>query len=334
MNKGHILSILNKVLLEEAQAIEHAASKLKFLDEKKIKEFFVGLSERDGILFFTGVGKSGMIARKMASTFASLGLKSFFLNPVEALHGDLGPVSKKDNIILISKSGSTEEIRKLVPFLPMGKDNRLGLLGNIESTLARECSIVLDCSVEKEACINNLAPTTSTTLTLALADALAVVYEEIVALTKEKFATNHPAGLLGKSLTLKVKSIMLPLDQVACVSEEESLKNVLLKMTEKPTGVCLVKDSSDYLKGIIVEGDIRRALNSNENALSEKISMFMNTSPITCDLECLVSEAKEKMESPKSLISILPVLNEQNLIQGVLRLQELLRAGFSIRSRK
>lgn len=334
MNKGHILSILQKVLNEEAQAIQKAALKLELLDESKIKDFFLGLSQRDGILFFTGVGKSGMIARKMASTFASLGLKSFFLNPVEALHGDLGPVNSKDNIILISKSGSTEEIRRLVPFLPMGPENRLGLLGNIDSALAKQCSIVLDCSVDKEACINNLAPTTSTTLTLALADALAVVYEDIVALTKEKFATNHPAGLLGKSLTLKVASIMLPLDEVACVKEEETLKNVLLKMTEKPTGICIIKDEQDLLKGIIVEGDIRRALNSNENALSEKIEVFMNKEPITCESDDLVSDVLITIESNKSLISILPVLTKDKKISGILRLQELLSAGFNIRSRK
>ncbi len=334
MNKGHILTILNNVLIEEAQAIEKAALKLKLLDEDKIRDFFLHLVEREGILFFTGVGKSGMIARKMASTFASLGLKSFFLNPVEALHGDLGPVSSKDNIILISKSGSTEEIRRLVPFLPMPKENRLGLLGNTDSVLAQQCSIVMDCSVDKEACINNLAPTTSTTLTLALADALAVVYEEIVSLTKEKFATNHPAGLLGKSLTLKVNSIMLALEQVASVNEDDSLKSVLLKMTERPTGICLVKDIGNSLKGIIVEGDIRRALNSNDQALSEKIKGLMNTSPITCQENELVSSALETMETQEKLISILPVLDENKKVKGILRIQELLSAGFSIRSRK
>jgi len=333
MNKGHILSILNKVLQEEAEAIQKAALKLELLDEFKIRDFFVDLSNRDGILFFTGVGKSGMIARKMASTFASLGLKSFFLNPVEALHGDLGPVSSQDNIILISKSGSTEEILRLIPFLPMDKENRLGLLGNLDSLIAKECSIVMDCSVDNEACINNLAPTTSTTLTLALADALAVVYEDIIALTKENFAINHPAGLLGKSLTLKVNSIMLPLEQVANVDKDEKLKGVLLKMTETPTGICLVIDGEN-LQGIIVEGDIRRALNSNENAMSEKISAFMNKSPITCQDDDLVSEAMEIMEQQRSLLSILPVLDKNKKIQGVLRIQELLSAGFSIRSRK
>ena len=185
-----------------------------------------------GSLIVSGVGKSGNVANKIASTFSSLGLSSYFLHPVEALHGDLGRVTKSDAIIWISNSGTTEEITKLLPYIDIPKEMMVALVGNVASPIAKSCSIVLDAGVDKEACINNLAPTTSTTVAMALGDALAVLYESIVGLSKEKYAQNHPGGLLGKSLRLKVENLMIEKDQCGCIDQKSSLKDAVLAMTK------------------------------------------------------------------------------------------------------
>ena len=326
------LKAAQNVLNLEANAILAASERVSKEAIHDVMTIFGELEQRKGQLIFSGVGKSGFIGRKIASTFASLGLRSFFLHPVEALHGDLGRAKKEDTIILISKSGTTEEIVKLIPFLPIPKERRIGLLGDLESPIAKECLVTLDCSVEKEACLNNQAPTTSSTLALAMGDALAVLYEKMIGLSKEGFAFNHPGGILGKSLRMKVEDLMISIHDCPKCPTETSLQDVILSMTENPIGACAILGANNALRGIVVDGDIRRAFAYGKDVLKVSVKDFMTLSPISILEGELANKALDLMENRKSQITILPVLNEKDEFMGFLRLHDLLNAGFSLRN--
>jgi arabinose-5-phosphate isomerase len=327
------LNTMAQVLRLEAKALEEAANRLEknHIDQvHALSKVYSELLQSDGTLIFCGVGKSGIIAQKLASTFCSLGLPSFFLHPVEALHGDLGRVRKNDAIVFLSKSGTTEEILKLIPFLSIPKERTLALLGNTQSAIANFCEIVLDCSVEKEACINNQAPTTSSTLALAMGDAMAVLYEAQVGLSKEGFAINHPGGILGKSLRMKVRDLMIDSTNCAIVKSSDKLKDVILVMTKFPVSGCAVVDDGKFI-GILVEGDIRRTFTKENQGLETSVSLIVNKSPIQITPDSMAYEALEKMESKTRSIQILPVV-EENKFLGFIRLHELLKEGFSLKS--
>lgn len=321
------VEILKEVLDLEAKSIESAAKKLDESSAEAIEALFLSLISTGGDLVFCGVGKSGHIGVKLSSTFSSLGLRSFFLHPTEALHGDLGRLTEKDAIVFLSKSGTTEEILKIVPFLPMKKSNIIGLLGAKTSDIGSHCGILFDCSVEKEACINNQAPTTSSTVALAMGDALAVYFEHIVGLSKEGFAKNHPGGFLGKSLRMKVEDLMWKPADCAQVASSDSLKDVILQMTNKPLGACAVIDNSEF-KGLIVEGDIRRSLSEEGADLSKGVDKFYNVKPISISTSTLAFDALKIMEERENPITVLPVLDGKKFI-GFLRLHDLLKAGLS-----
>jgi len=317
--------LLRKVLEEEAQALLEASKRIDSSFENQLHELFTDLKTTGGALIFTGVGKSGLVGQKIASTFSSLGLNSFFLHPVEALHGDLGRVSKADVVVLISKSGESEEVAKLTRYLDLPKKQIIGLLGNMNSSLAKQCSFVLDCAVEKEACLNNQAPTTSTTLTMAMGDAMGVVYESLVGLSQENFVLNHPGGSLGKSLLLKVESLMVPSSDCPSVTPGSTLKDVVLSMTNQPIGMCAVIEDGKMM-GIIVEGDIRRALTKDDDALAMSVVEVMTADPITIPKNTLAIEALKIMENRERPISVLPVF-EEGVFIGALRLHDLLKEG-------
>lgn len=321
------------VLRLEAKALEKAAA---LLDESgkeqvdKLAALFNELRATESALVFCGVGKSGIIAQKCASTFTSLGLPSFYLHPTEALHGDLGRLRKSDAIVLLSKSGTTEEILKLLPFLMTPKSHRIGLIGAASSSIGEQCGIVFDCSVEKEACINNQAPTTSSTVALAMGDAMAVLLESLTGLSKEGFAVNHPGGILGKSLRMKVKDLMIKTSSCPVVSSDQTLQEVILLMTKYPVGGCAIVDDGKFC-GILVEGDIRRTFTKENLGLKTKVSEIMNSNPISIAPESLAYEALEKMESRSNPLQLLPVLDEKKFL-GFIRLHELLKEGFSLKS--
>ncbi len=320
--------ILQEVLRCEADALIQLSSRITDESSLKMEVIFENLRSLGGSLIISGVGKSGIIAQKIASTFSSLGLPSFFLHPIEALHGDLGRVTKRDAIILISKSGTTEEVLKMMPFLKIPKERTIGLLGNINGSIAKECGLIWDCSVEKEACLNNQAPTTSSTVALAMGDALAVMYENFVGLSKEGFAENHPGGFLGKSLSLKVSDLMIKAGECPLLNKEQTLKECLLEMTKFPIGMAAVIEE-EKLIGIMVEGDIRRALAKNENALELTLKELMNIRPIVASSEIKAFEALKLMETGKSPLSVLPIVNEGFFI-GAVRLHDLLKEGFAL----
>ena len=322
------LKTAKNVLTLEANALIDASNKLTEDQINHFLEIIEFLRSVGGNLIFCGVGKSGVIATKLATTFSSLGLPSFFLHPVEALHGDLGRVTKSDAIVFLSKSGTTSEIINLLPFINIKENMRLGLLGNTDSTIARECGIVFDCSVEQEACINDQAPTTSSTLALAMGDALAVVYESFVGLSKEGFAQNHPGGLLGKSLRLRVKDLMWKLKDCPTVAPDALFKDVILEMTKKPVGGCAVVDKNNKMLGIFVEGDIRRTFVENENGVTVAVTDVMNADPVNVGTDELAFDALKLMEQRKNAIDILPVIDEDRSFLGFIRLHDLLKEGF------
>ena len=326
--KALMKTLMQNVLKMESAALERSAAAIKSQDVEALAELFRWLIQTGGQLVICGVGKSGLIAQKMAATFCSLGLPSFFLHPTEALHGDLGRVTKSDVLVLISKSGTTQEIIELMPYLTLPRERVVGLLGNISAGLSKYCGVLLDCSVEKEACLNDLAPTTSTTVALAMGDAMAVLYESVTGLSKEQFALNHPAGLLGKSLSLKVEKLLVPHSECPIATGEMKLQEALLPMTKFPVGLLAILNGKK-LEGILVEGDIRRALTKNPKALEHAVAESMTKNPITVSSEMLAFEALKLMEERERPISALPVVDHGEF-KGVLRLHDLLKIGFSL----
>lgn len=323
------LETMKNVLILEAKALEMAASRLKESDTDQLSGTFKKLKENQGILYFCGVGKSGYVAQKLSSTFSSLGLPSFFLHPSEAMHGDLGRLTTNDVVVFISKSGTTEEIIKMIPFLPFGPENCIGLLGEMKSPIGEKCQFVLDCSVEKEACLNNQAPTTSSTLAMAMGDAMAVMFEKFVGLSKEGFAQFHPGGILGKSMRLKVSDVMVEAKDCPQVNGEKPLKDILIEMTTLPVGGCAVINSGK-LEGIIVEGDVRRTLTGDKEGLETLARDIMASEPVKVSPNALASEAFSLMEGHKPRpLNILPVVSEEGEFSGFIRLHDLFKEGFN-----
>ena len=318
------LAIIQDVLHLEAAALRNAANKMRPEQTEKLAKLFQKLINEEKGLCFCGVGKSGYVAKKLAATFASLGLPAYFLHPTEALHGDLGRLHNGDAIVFISKSGNTEEIIKLLPFLSTPKERQIGLIGNPQSFLAKEVGIFLDCSVEKEACLNNQAPTTSSTVALGVGDAMAVLFESISGIDREEFAKNHPGGILGKSLRLQVKDIMLQRSQSPTLALNQTLKEAILEMTKFPVGGCAVLDFQGKFFGILVEGDIRRYFASGKTSLDIPLENLVNQNPAAVASHQRASVALELMEKREKPISLLPVIDD-GIFKGFLRLHDLLK---------
>lgn len=320
-------NLFTQVLKTEAQALELAASRFTDEQAQKLVSLYEQLVNTGGSLIISGVGKSGHIGTKIAATFSSLGLPSFFLHPTEAMHGDLGRVTKLDAIVLISKSGTTEELLNMIPYVQIPKERIVALVGKVDSPISHKSGLVLDASVEKEACINDLAPTTSTTLALAMGDAMAVLYENVMGVSKEKFAINHPAGLLGKSLSLTVDRLMIKATECPTVSEAATLQDAILAMTQKPVGMCAVV-SGDKMLGILVEGDIRRAFAKSADAIKTPVKDIMTSRPTMIASNTLAFDALKTMENPSRPLNVAPVVDNGEF-KGVLRLHDLFKAGFN-----
>lgn len=320
------LEIMADVLEVEAQALSEASKKLNNQTVFALAELFKNITTAGGSLVFCGVGKSGLVCQKLAATFTSLGLPSFFLHPTEALHGDLGTLRETDGIVFLSYSGTTEELLKLFPYINVPRERRVALVGNTTSPVAENVSIVLDCSVEKEACVNNQAPTTSSTLAMAMGDAMAVLYENLVSISPEDFATFHPGGKLGKSLRLKVGDLMIDAKMCAVLDQNSSVKKTLLEMTRYPLGAAALCGPDNLFNGLIVESDIRRLLSREDFDLQMNIAKFVNKNPVTINPDCLASEALSLMENRKKPISVLPVIKDKQFL-GILRLHDLFKEG-------
>lgn len=327
MNKMDIIPEAIRVLKLEAQAILDCAERLKqgsSADQfKKTLGYFVSSLEQGGKIVVTGVGKSGKIGQKIASTLCSTGSLAVYLHPTEGLHGDLGLIGPNDVVLALSYTGNTEEVVRLLPSLRKLGIRIVGLGGNSGSKLALECDAWIHAEVETEACPYNLAPTTSTTLALSLGDALAITLMQLRNFDSQAFAQNHPGGSLGRKLHLRVRDLMHQGDAVATVSPLAPIEEVIGASTLKKLGVVLVVEN-DLLLGIVTDGDIRRSLQCPDRFFQLKAKEVMTQKPVTADPEMMAQEALKLMEDRPSQISVLPVVDREGHWKGVLRLHDLI----------
>ncbi len=310
-----------EVLRIEAEALRSLESKI---DENFAAAVDLILNST-GRVIVTGMGKSGLVARKIVATMNSTGTAAIFLHPSDAVHGDLGMVRAEDVVICLSKSGDTEEIRELMPMFRRIGVKVISMVGNVSSHLARESDIVLDTTVKEEACPYDLAPTASTTATLALGDALAIALLDKRGFTKEEFAMFHPGGNLGKRLLLRVEEMMVAGDSVPVVREEVPLSDAIVEMTSKRLGATCIVDSAGRLQGIITDGDLRRLLQRTKNVTNVTAAEAMTKNPKTIRKGLLAATALEEMESYN--ITQLIVVDDKHRPVGMLHLHDLVKAG-------
>ena len=316
-----IIEQAKRVLMIESKAIEALVD--------RIGEDFVQAVELiykcSGRVVVTGMGKSGIIGKKIASTLASVGTPALFLHPADGIHGDLGMVTKGDVIICLSNSGETEELLKLLPVIKRFNIKLIAITGNTKSTLARSGDVVLDVSVDEEACPWDIVPTASTTATLAMGDALCIALLDKKGFSKEDFAIFHPGGSLGKSLLLTVNDLMHKGDTIPIVMEDAILKDVIYEISSKKMGVTAVVDGEMVLKGIVTDGDLRRLLEKRRDIFEIKASEIMSKNPKTIDKDELAAKALQIMEQ-YSITSLL-IVDGKNSPTGIVHLHDLLKAG-------
>ncbi|MFH1595397.1 MAG: KpsF/GutQ family sugar-phosphate isomerase [Pseudomonadota bacterium] len=299
------LSVARSVLQAESRAIAAAAARLDDCLPRAVQLIL----DHQGKVVVSGVGKSGHIGQKIAATLASTGTPAVFLHAAEAVHGDLGIYTPGDPSILISKSGSTAELLRLVPILRQFRSPLIAIVGNPKSPLARQADIVMDAQVEREADTLNLAPTCSTTVALALGDALAVSLMHARQFSLQDFARYHPGGQLGRNLWLRVADVMHQGEDVAWVRLDTPLRQVIIAMTERPLGAACVVDEEFNLLGLVTDGDLRRALLAHEDIRHLRSADCMTRKPLTVAPEASLREAIRLMEDRSSQISVLPVLD-------------------------
>ena len=312
--------IASNILKTEAQELINVADRI---DKSVVKAAKIIL-KHDGKVVVCGVGKSGLIGQKIVATFCSTGTQSVFLHASDALHGDLGIYRPGDPTILISKSGATDEVVRLIPLLREFNSPLIGIIGNNDSPLADKVDVVLDSTVSSEADPLGVVPTNSTTVTMAIGDALAAVLMTAKKFNQEDFARFHPGGNLGRRLKLQVKDVMTPIDKVAVVPPMQSIKETVLLMTKKPQGAAIVSDSSKKLIGLITDGDLRRGFAQNGNINELVVSDVINKKPIYIYSNARLQDAVSLMEDRISQISVLPVLDNKNdKCVGLLRLHDI-----------
>jgi len=319
MKKNIFQKEAKKAFLIELEELK-AFSKSKNFN---VEELCTNISNCKGKIFITGVGKSGHIANKFAATLSSTGTPSFFIHPAEALHGDLGMIEKNDAILAISKSGESKEICDLIPAIKMKKIDLFSITENVNSTIARASITHILVKVKREACPNDLAPTSSTTVTLALGDAIAVALLKSKGFTSEDFAKSHPGGKLGKKLTLRTKDLMVPIKKAAVVKDTETIKDLIFEVSEKKQGIALVKKGAAIV-GVFSDGDLRRQLKKNVQIDKVKLSSVLTKKFKTINSEELVVKAAEKMKSFKVYTL---VVEENKKVVGILTMHDILEAN-------
>jgi arabinose-5-phosphate isomerase len=310
-----------EVLDMEARAILALKSRVG----KEFKAALELILKSRGRVVVSGMGKTGIIAQKFSATLASTGTPSLFLHLAEASHGDLGKVTQDDVVIVLSNSGATAEVKQLLPFLKKIGSKIIALTGNVVSPLAKYSDVVLDVSVKQEACPLNLAPTSSTTAALAMADALAVCLLEIKGFKEKDFALFHPGGALGKRLLLKVEDIMRTGKNNPVVGEEMKVSEVILKITQARAGAAIIVNSRGKLSGIFTDGDLRRHLAADKDLPKRKIKEVMTRNPMVLKKDRLAAEAFHLLEERK--IDEVPVVDAKGFPVGLLDVQDILRAG-------
>jgi arabinose-5-phosphate isomerase len=312
-----------EVLRIEAQALVAAADRLDLAAFEKA----VGLlATCRGKVVVTGAGTSGRVADKVAATFTSTGTPAVYLHPVDALHGGLGAVTADDVVIAVSNSGETDEVRGILPYLRSRQVRLIAIVGNLTSSLGRAADVALDAGVAHEACPLNIAPTCSTTLAIAIGDALAISLYETNGLTAERFALNHPSGALGRRLTLRVSDLMH--SDVPAVGSGAPWFDVLARMGEGGLGATAVVDDNERLLGIVTDGDLRRAMQRHNVAVMDlPAEAVMTPEPVVVRPDELAYNALQLMEDRPSQISVLPVVDTDGRCIGMVRVHDLVRAG-------
>jgi len=320
LTKQDLLALAGEVLDIESRAVENLKGRLN--------ESFVSACqlcmETPGRVVVTGMGKSGHVSNKIAATLASTGTPAFFMHPAEASHGDLGMITSNDLLLAISYSGETEEVVTILPVVKRMGARLISMTGNPNSTMAQAADAHLDISVSEEACPLNLAPTASTTATLAMGDALAVALLKNRGFTVEDFARSHPSGSLGKRLLLRVGDVMRSGDRIPAVSADVTLRDALLEMTDKGLGMTAIVDANNNILGIYTDGDLRRTLDAGADVRSTTIRDVMHADCITTTADVLAAEALRMLEENK--ITSLLVADDNTLV-GALNIHDLFREG-------
>lgn len=317
-NTQAILDLAKKTIQSESEAIRNLNT---LLNDDFVHSVSCIISSK-GRVIITGVGKSAIIAAKIVATLNSTGTPAIFMHAADAIHGDLGTIQENDVVICISKSGSTPEIKMLVPLIKRGKNKLIGMTGNIDSFLGQQADFVLNTFVQKEACPNNLAPTTSTTAQLVMGDALAICLLELKGFSSNDFAKYHPGGALGKRLYLTVADIAAN-NQKPEVDAQTNIKNVIVEISEKMLGVSAVTQN-DEIVGVVTDGDIRRMLNKYDDFSGLKAEDVMSTNPKTIQTDVLAIKALELMQD-NGISQLLAV--EGNKYVGIVHLHNLINEG-------
>jgi arabinose-5-phosphate isomerase len=317
--QSSIQQIAHRTIALEAQAISALSASINDDFEKAVN----AIKDCKGRMVISGIGKSAVIAQKIVATFNSTGTPAIFLHAADAIHGDIGMIQQDDIAIIISKSGNSPEIKVLVPLIKNFGNTVIAIVGNIDSYLANHADILLDTTVEQEACPNNLAPTSSTTAQLVMGDALAVVLMELKGFRGDDFAKFHPGGTLGKKLYLRVSDLSKDNEKPA-VLPAQTLKEVIVEMTKKRLGVTAVIDGSMNLLGIITDGDLRRMLEKEISINTVTARDIMTTKPKTIASDALAVEALDVMRSYE--ITQLVVI-EEGKYKGIIHLQDLIKEG-------
>jgi len=317
MAKNKINGLAQSILESESTQLRKVA---KQIDKDVIKASNL-IAKHDGKVVVCGLGKSGLIAQKIVATLCSTGTKSVFMHASDALHGDLGIYNPGDPTILISKSGNTEELIRLIPILREFDSPLIGIVSNMNSFIAKNVDIVLNGTIDKEVDPLGIVPTASSLVAMAIGDALASVLMVKRGFKEKDFVKYHPGGQLGKQLGLTVKDVMHPIKEVAILKENSSLSDVATLMTKKPLGAALLLEKNKTLAGIITEGDIRKAIASNKKT-DDSINVFINRSPVTVSSSMAIHDAMKLMEDRQSQISVLPVVDNKKCV-GLLRLHDL-----------
>ncbi len=321
MNEPELLRLARAVIETEAEAVAGLAARIDGAFARACRHML----ECEGRVVVLGMGKSGHIGGKIAATLASTGTPAFFVHPGEASHGDLGMITAKDAVLAISNSGETEEILTILPLIKRLGVPLIAMTGNPASTLARAATVHIDVSVPQEACPLGLAPTASTTATLAMGDALAIALLEARGFTAEDFARTHPGGRLGRRLLLLIRDIMHTGEAVPKVREGTLLRDALVEMTRKGLGMTAVVDGEEHVLGIFTDGDLRRALDREVDVHTTPIEAVMTRNCKTVGADLLAAEALQIMEAHK--INALLVVEDGERLVGALNMHDLLRAG-------
>ncbi len=321
MTNDELLALAADVLDVESRAVSA-------LQDRLDKTFIAACElclETPGRIVVTGIGKSGHVSNKIAATLASTGTPAFFMHPAEASHGDLGMITSHDLLLAVSYSGETAEVVTILPGIKRMGTKLLSMTGNPQSTLAREAEVHLDISVAEEACPLNLAPTASTTATLAMGDALAVALLKKRGFTAEDFARSHPSGSLGKRLLLRVSDIMRTGERIPAVTADVALRDALLEMTDKGLGMTAIVDDQRRILGIYTDGDLRRTLDTGADIRTTMMRDVMHTHCKTVSADTLAAEALHMLEENK--ITGLLVADDDNIIVGAFNIHDLFREG-------